>query len=54
MTDLKAPTTLRGLKSQAKQLKKANPGMLHTHALEVIARSAGFRTYAAAKAVLPE
>ena len=41
------PTTIAGLKSQAKKLKKET-GCQHTKALEMVARLHGWRTYAAA------
>lgn len=41
-------TSLEGLKRRAIELKRAN-NMKHTHALEVVARAGGYRTYAAAK-----
>ena len=44
-------TTLDGLKRLAVKLKREND-MKHTHALEVVARAGGFRTYAAAKVAL--
>lgn len=46
------PDTLKAFKREAQALKKDNPGMKHTHALEVLARSYGWRTYAAAKVEL--
>lgn len=45
---LPTPTTLEGLKRQAVQLRKQS-GCRHMAALEMVARSMGFRTYAAAK-----
>jgi len=45
---LPIPTTLEGLKRQAVQLRKQS-GCKHMAALEMVARSMGFRTYAAAK-----
>jgi hypothetical protein len=47
------PTTLAGLKRQAKKLSR-DTGCKHVHALDRIARSMGFPTYKAAQAALSD
>lgn len=53
MISIKPPTTIKGLKSQAKKLKRET-GCTHTAALELVARSIGFGSYREAKNALPE
>lgn len=48
-----APNTLKGLKREAKKLKRAT-GCKHANALEMVARSLGFASYHAAQKALPD
>ena len=48
MDHLPVPITIAGLKSQARKLKKES-GCKHGHAIEIVAKSMGFKSYAAAR-----
>lgn len=42
------------LKNEARKIKKIAPDLKHSQALELAARNAGYRTYAAARAANPQ
>lgn len=47
------PSTLKGLKSRAKQVKRRD-GITHTQALDVVARMMGYTGYAEARKALDQ
>lgn len=46
------PPAITHLKNQARFLKKDNPALTHSQALEAASKAAGFNTYAHARSVL--
>lgn len=42
------------LKTEARKIRKIAPELKHSQALELAARNAGFKTYAAARAAHPQ